>query len=200
MKQTKGLYLQLILSDGSEHFVNNISTISEAIYIVKRRFLKTPGMEKVFLFVGTRNIGHILLKDGTIMTATQAFAQFEQENAGEFKEFLPFAKGADKEMLVAFALPFQITNVTVRKSTFPDENGEFGNEYLYDLVLDPTDPTYIAMQKIKDIKPAYCCSFAENPFRKLQLDKMIMPAIQAESPMKAILVKRGRAYAFGDPK
>lgn len=161
--------------------------------------MDTPGMKRVFMFVGTKALGELRLAKGVLNMATGTFEAFNAENATLTKQFLPYATGTDKETIAAFELPFYITGVRTRVSQFPDpDTGEDKNEILYDIEMDTTHEGYKYASRNKDLKTGYCLTLSENVFRVKLNEQVIQPAIDAGTPMRARLVKRGRAWSFAD--
>lgn len=190
---TKGIWIEVVLQNGDTFTHKGITSIAEAEYLMKRRYMNTPNMERVFLWVGTRKLGEYR-EDKTMTT----FANFQSENPVSDTKFAPYAKQGDKETLVAFELPFTITQALERESNFKDEEGNTQYEMVYYIDLDTTNEGFKFASRNKEISTGYALTLPSNAYRVNELKNLILPAIQSGNPMKARLAKRGKAYIFTD--
>lgn len=189
-KTHKGYWLKLTLDNGLYNEIVGISSLSEAQYLLKRRYAYTPNVRHVGLFLGTKLLEEKEIKDMT------SFAQFATENPNTGNR--SFASSVDKETLVAFSIPFTIVGAIETLSPFKNEKtGEDQYSINYDIDVDMKSAAFQYAQKVKEVKSGYRLSLPSNGFRLKQLTDLIQPTF-ATGGMRATLGKRGTGYVFND--
>lgn len=121
------------------------------------------------------------------------FATFQSENKS-----YTYAKSDIKETLVAYGVPFNITDVNLVESIFKNEEGEDQFNIEYDIELNTDSPDFTMASRKKDLAIFYRLSLPANNYRRNEMKDLIKPVLAAEKKMPAILAKMGKTYVFKD--
>lgn len=185
----KGIWLRVESQEGTTNDIVNVSSVSEAHYLMRRRF---SGHKKIQLFVGSKLLEE---REGNTMTM-QSFADFDLENPVA-TSFRPWAKGPEKERLAAFEIPFEIVSVQGPiESQFTDKDGNIQYYYNFAIELDTASPTYQFVSKNFELGNGYTLSLPAGAKRTLHVDKLIKPALDRGEKVLVKMVKDGNGYVF----
>lgn len=121
------------------------------------------------------------------------FATFQAEN-----NYTTFAKPEIKDALVAYEVPFDITDVNLVETAFVNDEGEKQYSIQYTIELRTETAEYRMAKAKKDLVSQYILSLPANNYRRNEMKDLIKPFLAEHKKMPAVLSKSGKTYVFAD--
>jgi hypothetical protein len=205
----KGYWLQIVNIDNDEHREVNLKNVTEALYLIIRRYQKTPRLKTIRVMLNSKVLKEYNIKDGLTLEQNAvlidendptfdplaAYREANPQKQGYTKYLDGKNKdendrehpGPGKDFLVKRNITFTISNIYIKESN----KVGFSDQIMYVIHLD-TDPAYETLKDMLDLEDSYQMGLPENSDRQTQMEILNKYFVGTDKRLK--LIKRGKAF------
>lgn len=192
-KAPKGYWIKVLTKEQNSDIVNTYSRLGLKhlgdVQIWLRKYKDTPGVFQIDVMINDHCIQSYTQEE----IKTMGFATFQAEN-----NYTTFAKPEIKDALVAYEVPFDITDVNLVETAFVNDEGEKQYSIQYTIELRTETAEYRMAKAKKDLVSQYILSLPANNYRRNEMKDLIKPFLAEHKKMPAVLSKSGKTYVFAD--
>lgn len=196
----------LQLESGEETIIGGFTTKAEMEYQLRRRYRNTPGIRFVSTFLHTRHLENYEIKvlEGqatmTQTATTPTYTSFAELETNYWKDNpkaieWPWDDSGVREALIAYGVPFTISEAGERESAFKDREGNPQVRFWFHITCDTNSEGYQYAYKKAQLLPKYELTLEAGGAmigkRRAQL-ALVQSQIAALGGCYAMLVKGGK--------
>jgi hypothetical protein len=192
MREHKGFWFQMHTIEGNMYDRSGYKHLPDMLHhLLHGGFRTNPLLEKVVLFVGPKNLGELQKEDLTMGKLDQ-FNATAQKTDGR-----PFDTKEDRQMLIAFKLPFVVRAAREVETQFKDKQGNQQNQISYDIDLDTSSPNFKMAERLSQVKTSMVLRLSSYTARLKQLKEVLEPDY-IPNAIPVMLTKEGNTFILSD--